>query len=66
MKLRMVDDVHSVHRKHLSPILRHMLNASSSGLDFNVPFVRKAVVHVLAVSAATAATVIAVRKLLKD
>ena len=51
----MKSDPLKAQREQLSPILRYMINASYATLDYNVPFVRKAV----AVGAAVAATVAA-------
>ena len=47
-------------REQLSPLLRYMINASYASLDYNVPFVRKAV----AIAAGTAASVAAIGVLL--
>ena len=38
-------DVLSGRRKLLSPLLRHMINPSYATLDYNVPFVRKAIIR---------------------
>ena len=51
----------------LSPLLRHMINPSYATLDYNVPFVRKAVVGGLALTAGlAAAAIIAVKTLGKS
>ena len=47
-------------REQLSPLLRYMINASYATLDYNVPFVRKAI----AIAAGAAASVAAVGVLL--
>lgn len=48
-------DVLSEQRKLLSPLLRYMISTSYTSLDYNVPFVRKAV----AIGATVAAAVVA-------
>ena len=48
------NDVFGERRRLLSPLLSHMINPSYSTLDYNVPFVRKAVVKSLAIVAGIA------------
>ena len=52
-------------REKLSPILRYMINASYATLDYNVPFVRKAVAVGATVAAATAAIGVLIFKKMK-
>lgn len=57
-------DILSRSRKLLMPLLPYMINPSYSTLDYNVPFVRKAIVKSLAVVAAVGGvTALAVTKL---
>lgn len=58
----MENDVLGEQRKLLFPLLRHMINASYATLDYNVPFIRKAVAGGLGVAAAVAAAVILIKK----
>lgn len=63
----MENDILSNRRKLLSPLLQHMINPSYATLDYNVPFVRKAIVGGLALSAGLAAiAVFAIKNLIKD
>ena len=54
----LISDPLRAQREQLSPILRYMINASYATLDYNVPFVRKAVA--VAATAAAAVAVIGV------
>ncbi len=54
------------HRKLLNPLLRHMINASYTELDLNVPFVYKSTAKVLALAAATTAAALIIKKVVKD
>ena len=57
------NDVLSGRRKLLSPLLRHMINPSYSTLDYNVPFVRKAIIRASVLVAGIAGvTLLAVKK----
>ena len=57
-KPRAVKDVLSQQRKLLMPLLKYMMNGSYATLDYNVPFVRKAVGIACAVTAAAAGIII--------
>lgn len=59
-------DILKKRRKLLSPLLRHMINASYTELDLNVPFVYKATAKVIAVAAVTTAVALIVKKVVKD
>ena len=62
-KPHMEKEILSGREKLLAPLLRHMINPSYATLDYNVPFVRKAVAGGLAVVAGiTAVTLFAVNK----
>ena len=52
------NDILCRQRKLLSPLLRYMINPSYATLDYNVPFVRKAVAGGLALTAGLAAVII--------
>ena len=58
-------DILKKHRELLAPLLKYMINASYTELDYNVPFVRKAAVKIATVALTGAAVTIGVRKLLK-
>ncbi|MBQ7500618.1 MAG: carboxylesterase family protein, partial [Clostridia bacterium] len=45
-------------REQLSPLLRYMINPSYASLDYNVPFVRKAIALALGIAAVIAAAVL--------
>lgn len=62
---RLEYDLLSGQRKLLSPLLKYMINASYTELDFNVPFVRKTAYKILALAAVGTVTVLGIRKLLK-
>ena len=56
-------DVLRGRRKLLSPLLRHMINPSYATLDYNVPFVRKAIIRSSVLIAGIAGvTLLAVKK----
>ena len=60
-------DVLSERRRLLFPLLRHMINPSYATLDYNVPFVRKAIAGGLALAAGVAGlTLLAVKLLNRD
>ncbi|MCR5652329.1 MAG: carboxylesterase family protein [Ruminococcus sp.] len=59
-------DILKKHRKLLNPLIRHMINASYTELDFNVPFVYKSAAKVFGVAAFTAAAALIIRKIVKD
>lgn len=63
----MENDILRSRRKLLSPLLRHMINPSYATLDYNVPFVRKAVAGGVALTVGlAAAAVVAIKKLGKN
>lgn len=63
----MENDILHNRRKLLSPLLRHMINPSYATLDYNVPFVRKAVAGGLAITAGLAAvTIFAIKSFSKE
>ena len=57
-------DVLREQRELLSPLLHYMINPSYATLDYNVPFVRKAILGGVAAAAAVAGIAILVKKLL--
>lgn len=57
-------DVLREQRQLLSPLLHYMINPSYATLDYNVPFVRKAILGGVAAAAAVAGLAILVKKLL--
>ena len=61
----MENDVLPDQRKQLSPLLKYMINASYATMDYNVPFVRKAIACGVAAAAAVAATAFLAKKLLE-
>ena len=61
----MENDVLPDQRKQLSPLLKYMINASYATMDYNVPFVRKAISCGVAAAAAVAATAFLAKKLLE-
>ena len=64
--IRQKSDVLKKQREILSPLLKYSINPSYATLDYNVPFVRKAVGIAVGVAAVTAlAGAVAVKKLLK-
>ena len=58
-------DVLKEQRELLAPLLKYMINASYTELDYNVPFVRKAAAQLAVAALAGTAAVIGIRKLLK-
>ncbi len=61
------NDILRSQRELLSPLLRYMINPSYAMLDYNVPFIRKAVAGGLALTAGLAAVIIfAIKSLSKD
>ena len=63
----MQNDILRSQRELLSPLLRYMINPSYAMLDYNVPFIRKAVAGGLALTAGLAAVIIfAIKSLSKD
>ena len=61
------NDILRSQRELLSPLLRYMINPSYATLDYNVPFIRKAVAGGLALTAGLAAVIIfAIKSLSKD
>lgn len=62
----MENDVLSGRRKLLFPLLRHQINPSYATLDYNVPFVRKAIVGGVALIAGIAGGVLLLVKLLSQ
>ena len=63
---RLKNDILKKQRKLLFPLLRYMINASYTSLDYNVPFVRKVVAGAAAAAIGTAVGIVALRKLFKD
>ena len=63
---RLKNDILKNQRKLLFPLLRYMINASYTSLDYNVPFVRKVVAGAAAAAIGTAVGIVALRKLFKD
>ena len=61
----MEDDVLSQRRTLLSPLLRRMINPSYATLDYNVPFVRKAIGRTVALAAGVAGVSLLAVKLLR-
>lgn len=59
------NDVLSEQRRLMTPLLRYMLNASYAVLDYNVPFVRKAIGIGAAAAAALAVAGVSLYQLLK-
>ena len=57
-------DILKRRRKLLSPLLRHMINASYTELDLNVPFVYKSAAKVLTLAAVTTAAVLIIKKVI--
>ena len=65
--IKLKSNVLKKQREILSPLLKYRINPSYATLDYNVPFVRKAVGIAAGVAAVTAlAGVVAVKKLLKE
>lgn len=62
----MKNDVLSGRRKLLTPLLRHMINPSYATLDYNVPYVKKAVAGGLALTAGIAGLMVFAIKKLTD
>lgn len=60
---RMEDDPLQKQREQLSPLLRYMINASYATLDYNVPFVRKAIAVAAGAVASAAAVGVLLSKL---
>lgn len=60
----MQNDILSGRRKLLFPLLRHQINPSYATLDYNVPFVRKAIAGGIALTAGIAGGVLLALKLL--
>ncbi len=58
-------DILKAQRRLLSPLLKYMINASYTKLDYNVPFVRKSAVKIAAIAAVGTAVALGIRKLLK-
>ena len=63
MQPHMKEDVLREQRKLLFPLLRYMINPSYTSLDFNVPFVRKVVLHSAAAALTVAGVAVLVKKL---
>ena len=64
-KPHMEYDVLNERRLLLFPLLRHMINPSYATLDYNVPFVRKAVGISVALTAGITGAVLLTAKALK-
>lgn len=65
-KPRLRHDILSGQRKLLNPLLKYMINASYTELDFNVPFVHRTAAKLAVAAALTTAAVVGIRKLLKN
>jgi para-nitrobenzyl esterase len=63
--IKLKNDVLKNQRTILSPLLKHSINPSYATLDYNVPFVRKAVGIAAVAAVTTVLGVIAVKKLLE-
>ncbi len=63
--IKLKSDVLKNQRTILSPLLKHSINPSYATLDYNVPFVRKAVGIAAVAAVTTVLGVIAVKKLLE-
>ena len=59
-------DILRKQRILLNPLLGYMINASYTELDYNVPFVRKSILKISALTAAAVGVSLLIKKLIKD